>query len=292
MGLAGALAHLRCPHCAAGLALDGGSVRCAAGHTFDVARQGYVNLALAGGPPLRGDTAAMVAARAAFLGAGHFDPISDVVADAVVGAVGVAGADAEIAVAGGVVGCVVDLGAGTGHHLARTLDRLPGRAGLALDSSRFALRRAARAHPRIGAVACDAWRALPVRDATAAVVLSVFAPREAAEIARVLAPGGALVLVTPTERHLAELVAALGLLSVDERKAQRVQETIGVQLEPLRATLCERTLELDGAGARAVVQMGPSAHHLDADALEERLAALGERVRVGVSVRVSVFRRG
>jgi len=279
MGLAGALAHLRCPHCAAGLALDGASVRCAAGHAFDVARHGYVNLAPAGGPPLRGDTAAMVAARAAFLGAGHFEAIADAVA-------------AEAHAAGAVVaGCVVDLGAGTGHHLARALERLPDRAGLALDSSRFALRRAARAHPRIGAVACDAWRALPVRDATAAVVLSVFAPRDAAEIARVLAPGGALVLVTPTDRHLAELVAALGLLRVDERKAQRVQETVGALLEPVRQATCERTLELGAGDARAVAQMGPSAHHLDAQELDERLAALGDPVRVGVSVTVAVFRR-
>jgi 23S rRNA (guanine745-N1)-methyltransferase len=279
MGLAGALAHLRCPLCSAGLALDGGSVRCHTGHAFDVARQGYVNLAPAGGPPLRGDTAAMVAARAAFLGAGHFDAIAEAVAEQ------------ASAAAGGVEGCVADLGAGTGHHLARVLERLPGRAGLALDSSRFALRRAARAHPRIGAVACDAWRALPVRDATAAVVLSVFAPRDAAEIARVLAPDGALVLVTPTERHLAELVAALGLLHVEQRKAQRVRETVGARLEPVRETMCERTLELDATDARAVAQMGPSAHHLDARALEERLAVLGEPVRVGVSVRVSVFRR-
>jgi 23S rRNA (guanine745-N1)-methyltransferase len=280
MGLAGALAHLRCPHCAAGLALDDATVRCPAGHAFDVARQGYVNLAPGGGPPLRGDSAAMVAARAAFLGRGHFDAIADAVAEqAHAGATGVAG-------------CVADLGAGTGHHLARALDRLPDRAGLALDSSRFALRRAARAHPRIGAVACDAWRALPVRDATAAVVLSVFAPRDAAEIARVLAPGGALVLVTPTERHLAELVAALGLLRVDERKRRRVQETIGALLEPVRQATCERTLELGAGDARAVAQMGPSAHHLDAQVLDERLAALGDPVRVGLSVTVSVFRRG
>ena len=62
-------------------------------------------------------------------------------------------------------GCVLDLGAGTGWYLARVLDRLPGRSGLALDLSRHALRRAARAHARIGAVAADAWGPLPVRDA-------------------------------------------------------------------------------------------------------------------------------
>jgi 23S rRNA (guanine745-N1)-methyltransferase len=279
MGLAGALAHLRCPHCAAGLAVAGRSVRCTSGHAFDVARLGYVNLAPAGGPPLRGDTAAMVAAREAFLAGGHYDAIADAVA-----------AEGEAAAAG-VDGCVADLGSGTGHYLARALDRLPGRAGVALDSSKFALRRSARAHARIGAVACDAWRALPLRDATAAVVLSVFAPRNPDEIARVLRPGGALVLVMPTARHLAELVEALGLLRVDERKDERVEETIGARLAPVGRTICETRLRLDAAAARAVAQMGPSAHHLDAADLAERIAALGDEVAVGVSVTLSVFRR-
>src|SRR5688572_20694208 len=119
-------------------------------------------------------------------------------------------------------GCILDLGAGTGWYLARVLERLPGRQGLALDLSKHALRRAARAHPRIGAVACDAWAPLPLRDGVAALVLSVFAPRDGAEIARVLRPGGALVVVTPTDRHLEPLVSKLGLLTVDERKEERI----------------------------------------------------------------------
>ena len=79
----------------------------------------------------------------------------------------------------------LDLGAGTGRQLARVLDALPRRHGIALDVSRPALQRAARAHPRIGAVGCDIWGALPVRSAAAALVLNVFAPRNGDEIARV-----------------------------------------------------------------------------------------------------------
>ena len=278
MGLAGALGHLRCPHCAADLVLADGSVRCARGHSFDVARQGYVNLAPVGGPPLRGDSATMVAAREAFLGAGHFDAITGALGDE---------AEAEAAA---VPGCVVDLGAGTGHHLARVLERLPGRAGVALDSSKFALRRAARAHARIGAVACDAWRELPLRDATAAVVLSMFAPRGGAEIARVLAPGGALVLVAPTARHLAELVEPLGLLHVDPRKDERVEETVGAHLRRIRRSEIEAALSLDREAVRALARMGPSAHHLDEATLDQRAAGLGEPVTITVSVTVSVFR--
>ena len=86
---------------------------------------------------------------------------------------------------------VLDLGAGTGHHLAGVLDALPGALGIALDTSRPALRHAARAHADIAAVVADVWQALPLADATVDLVLDVFSPRNGAEMARVLKPGGA-----------------------------------------------------------------------------------------------------
>lgn len=70
---------LRCPIC--GHPLTGateGTARtlaCPHRHSFDIARQGYVNL-LAGRAPHAGDTGEMVAARADFLAAGHYDLIS------------------------------------------------------------------------------------------------------------------------------------------------------------------------------------------------------------------------
>src|SRR5579859_1324075 len=129
---------LRCPLCRAELTLDQSSLRCPARHAFDVARQGYANLLPGGAHTGTGDTAAMVAARVDFLGAGHYAPIADALAAAVP-----AGTEH-----------VVDLGAGTGSYLARVLDAVPAAHGLALDISKFALRRAAKAHPRAGAVVC------------------------------------------------------------------------------------------------------------------------------------------
>ena len=63
---------------------------------------------------------------------------------------------------------VLDAGTGTGCYLAGVLDALPAATGLGLDVSKPALRRAARAHPRAGAVLADLWRPLPVADAAAA----------------------------------------------------------------------------------------------------------------------------
>jgi 23S rRNA (guanine745-N1)-methyltransferase len=266
---------LACPHCGAALARAGKSVACPSGHSFDVARQGYVSLL-----PGSADTTAMVAAREAFLSAGHFEPL----AEALCG-------EAERLPADGVPGCVLDLGAGTGWYLARVLERLPGRPGLALDLSKLALRRAARAHPRIGAVACDAWRTLPVRDEVAAVVLSVFAPRNGPEIARVLRPGGALVVATPTDRHLGALVASLGLLTVDPRKQDRLEAKLDPHLVLDRRTDRDWPLALGQADVANVVRMGPSAHHVDEGELDARIAALPDPFEVTASVTISVYQR-
>ncbi|MBD0691497.1 putative RNA methyltransferase [Streptomyces sp. CBMA123] len=279
--------YLACPHCAQDLTRHERSLRCPAGHSFDLAKQGYVSLLAGDAHTGTGDTAEMVAARSDFLTAGHYRPIADALAEAaetVGGTDGPGGSD-------GPDGLVADLGAGTGHYLAHVLDALPGRVGAALDISKYALRRAAKAHPRIGAVVCDAWRPLPLREASADLMLNVFAPRNGPEIRRVLRPGGTLLLVSPTARHLRELVAALGLLSVDEEKQRRIDEKLGPYLTPVDRRSVEFTLRLSAQDVRTVVGMGPSAWHTDPDRLASALADLPEPVEVTASVTVAAYRR-
>src|SRR3954453_17777493 len=189
----GALPYLRCPVCRESLSRAGQALRCARGHSFDMARQGYADLS-AGRMPHVGDSAQMVADRAAFLAAGHYDFIAQALADAAEG------------------DFVLDAGTGTGNYLARVLDALPGAAGLGLDVSKPALRRAAKAHPRAAAVLADLWRPLPVADQAASVILDVFAPRNGAEFRRVLRPDGKLLVVTPGPDHLGELVTPYGMI--------------------------------------------------------------------------------
>jgi 23S rRNA (guanine745-N1)-methyltransferase len=287
--LADAIDMLRCPHCGGSLELGEHAARCGAGHSFDVARQGYLNLLPGNARTGSADTAAMVQARTAFLGAGHYAPIATAVAVAAVAAreTGAAGrSGAEGAAAG-----VLDLGAGTGYHLAAALERLPGARGVALDISKHALKAAARAHPRIAAVGCDAWAGLPLGDAVADVAINVFAPRDPAELARVLAPGGTLIVATPNPGHLGELVASVGMLTVPERKRERLAGKLGGLFEPVSETAVERELTLGHGDLAALVAMGPSARHLSGDAIAERVAALADPLAVTMSVTVASYRR-
>lgn len=276
-----AVAILACPSCAAPLAVDQGegSLRCSAGHSFDRARQGHVTLLPPGHRPPSGDSAPMVADRMAFLAAGHYAGISAALGGAVLAGEGAAPST------------LLDLGGGTGQHLAAVLDRAPAATGVVLDSSPYATRRAARVHPRAMAVVADTWARLPVRDAVVDRVLVVFAPRNGPETARVLRPDGRLVVVTPAPDHLAEIVGPLGLLRVDPDKSERLSASLEPHLRPVATTVHRETLLLDHAAVASLVGMGPHARHLTADALAASLGRFRGSVEVTISVVVAAYRR-
>ena len=284
---------LACPVCGRGFTLRPPALRCANGHSFDIARQGYVNLLPGGARPGTADTAEMVAARQAFLAAGHYTPLAGAIADL-----------AAATVPAGPRPCVLDAGSGPGYYLAAVLDRLagrpsgpagppaeagPGPAGLAMDISARALRRAARAHPAIGAVGWDTWRPFPVRDAVMSLVLDVFAPRNAAEFRRVLRDDGALIVVTPAPGHLAELTGPAGLLAVDERKDERLAASLGAHFTLARDQELSLGLRLTRAEAGALAGMGPSARHAGPDG-GGRLAARSEPIAVTAAFRIACYR--
>jgi 23S rRNA (guanine745-N1)-methyltransferase len=286
------LRFLVCPLCGEALAQRDAAVGCRRGHSFDVARQGYVNLLPGGRSVPGGDTPDMVSARAGFLAAGHFAPVAAALAEETAAASAAAGTAASTTATATAqpAGCVAEAGAGTGYYLATVLSALPPEhAGLALDASKAALRRAARAHPRIGAVGCDVWHALPVADQAATVVLNVFAPRNGAEFCRILAPGGRLLVVTPNPGHLQELVAALGLLTVDEDKPGRLARSLDPWFRRVATREITTTRPLATADVRAAVLMGPSAWQAVARGSVARIGGLPDPLPVTLSVTLSTW---
>jgi 23S rRNA (guanine745-N1)-methyltransferase len=265
---------LACPHCARGLTQSEAALQCSNNHSFDIARQGYVSLLGGAGAAAVGDSVEMVAARARFLDAGHYAPLLDELA----------------AQAGHVGGRVVDVGAGTGHYLAAILGHSPHTVGIALDASKAAARRAAHVHPRAGSVLADSWQHLPIRDSCIDVVTSVFAPRRAAELRRVLCSAGALFVLTPTVRHLQELVGPLALLQVDGQKAQRLAQSMDGFFTECTCTALEFSMSMDHRTIEDLVGMGPSAWHATAQVRANRIAALPNPLTVTASVVLTAYR--
>jgi 23S rRNA (guanine745-N1)-methyltransferase len=268
------VAALECPLCRAPLRDEPPALRCPRRHTFDVARSGYVSF-LVGRAVRLGDSAEMLAARARLLDAGHFEPLSAALA-------------AEVPE--GAHGLAVEVGAGTARHLARIVDANPALAGIAVDVSPAAARLAARAHPRVVAIVADARGVLPVGAAVAELALVAFAPRNGAELRRILRADGALLVATPLPRHLAELRPALGLLEIDPQKAERLVAKLEPWFRRERSRSVTWSMELSRSDCEALAAMGPAAHHRSAADLAARAGALSETTRVTGACAIEVWR--
>lgn len=271
--LADVMDLLICPHCSADLDLEDRTILCDRGHSFDVARQGYVSLLPGNAGGILGDSAEMIAAREMFLGGGHFTPIRDAVVDAV-----------------GRREVVLEVGVGSGYYLAAVLEQTGGR-GIGVDVSKAAARRAARAHPGLGSIVADIWNGLPVRSGALGAALCVFSPRNATELQRVIEPGGVLIVVTPTARHQQELIGALGLIGVDDEKARRLGDSLAGKFELASRDVVEFAMELSHADVASLVAMGPSARHTTDASRQASIAALPATTTVTASVVVGVYAR-
>ena len=288
---------LACPLDGEALARRDGAWRCAAGHSFDIARQGYVNLLPVQQKRSRdpGDSKAMVAARQRFLEAGHYRPVAEAVGRAVLDGAGP-----------GPLSCL-DAGCGEGYYLrelaraceeggdegrAETGDAPPSLALLGLDISKWAVLAAARQGKQAGVPA--SWVVgsnahLPVQSGTLDRLLCLFGFPVAAEFARVMKPGGVLLTAEAGPDHLRELREIIYPRLKPER-TERPPAPAGfthLDTETLRYRL-----ELEGAAPIAdLLAMTPHLYRASVEG-RERAAAL-ESLTVTVEVRLSRFvRRG
>lgn len=244
------------------------SLACASGHSFDIAREGYVNLLPSHHrrSARAGDDGEMIAARQRFLAAGHYDPLLAALGAALDGV--------------GAIEGLLDVGCGEGFFTSRL--RRGRTAGI--DISRPAIRLAARACADVAFAVASAVR-LPLADATFDAALVVLAPWYA-DIERVLAPGGTLLRVSPGPGHLRELKT---LVYGDARAHERATLELGT-LAHVDETQVSFTMELD-AGARAdLLAMTPIRHRSSAEQRARALAAGG--LAVTAEFRIDRFRRG
>lgn len=278
---------LICPVCEQPLAREEHGWRCPRGHAFDRAREGYVHLGRSRQP---GDTRAMLRARRAFLERGHYAPLAELLSALAVAQY--AALPSEKRLLG-----TLDAGCGEGYYIGQVQRALAEALPVAppcfgLDVSRDAARLAARRYPAVTFVVADVRARLPFASASLGLLLDVFAPRNPAEFARVLAPGGALLVAIPAPEHLAELRAALPLLGVEAEKQRQVEQQMEAAGFALHAThALNLALSLDAADLAALLAMTPTAWHADTAALAARVSAGHPHTGVTAAFRVLEFRR-
>ena len=198
--------NFKCPSCDQALILQDDTqphtYRCNNQHSFDLAREGYLNLLLAQHKRSRnpGDSDEMIRSRQRFLNAGYYNPLSDAIVAAVAKA------------ASGPEQTVLDLGCGEGYYMqqlriasetASTKLKLSG-----MDISKFAVRLAAK-RKMDARLAVDSVYNIPLFENRIDTAISVFSPISVEETARVLKPGGKLIMVGPGAEHLSGLTSLI-----------------------------------------------------------------------------------
>ncbi len=191
----------RCPVCAAPLERQSHAYRCPAGHSFDIAKEGYTYLL----PPNQkhssapGDDKGMAAARREFLSKEYYRPLLNTLSS-------------QILTLSGEKPDILDVGCGEGYYTAGIHDTLvaagkqPRMAGI--DISKFILRYAAKRTKDVEFAVASCYH-LPLPDASVDILLNCFSPLAIDEFRRVLRPGGHFLYVVPAAHHLWELKQVL-----------------------------------------------------------------------------------
>ena len=264
--------QLICPICGKELNKVDRAFLCPDRHSFDVARQGYVNLltvqqkhSLA-----PGDTREQVLSRRAFLEAGYYAPIAEALVNA--------------AKKHGVSGKILDIGCGEGYYSARLAEAL-GLPLTGLDISKEAVRCAAGKYKNAQWL-CATAAHIPVPDGSAGLLTSLFALTLPEEFHRVLAPNGLYFQVLAAEDHL------MGLKSIiyDELHHKEKDTVPALQgFERLESIPIRFSFAVEGAQIQNLFSMTPHVFRIG-KAGAERLAKT-TTLSDTASCMLNVFRR-
>ena len=284
-------ASLACPLDGLPLAVAERQYRCAAGHTYDMAREGYCNTLLvqhkASLDP--GDSKAMVAARSRFLGAGHYEPVAREVFAVVRSFAVTPGAGGPLT--------VVDAGCGEGHYLvdlARRAQASPDSTAVALagfDVSKWAIRAAARRKAPVTWLVANNKRP-PFAAGSVDLMLCLFGFPVWDGFAQVQRHGGQVLLVDPGPDHLIELREIIypAVTRTGVAPLAPAAEAAGYRLEHTGHLKFGIHLSSNSA-ITDLLAMTPHAHRLTPAGRERQGALVSLAVTVDVALRRLVLRQ-
>ena len=242
---------ITCPVCRCVLDQHAKAWSCANRHSFDVAREGYVNLLLAQqkNSPAPGDSAESLQARRAFLDAGHYAPLREALRSLA----------RELGARR-----ILDLGCGEGYYTSALIDADRERdAGSAaevagLDIAKPAIQLAAKRYRGLSGLTwlVGSGASLPFADQSLDLVTQLFTQLHASELRRVIAPTGHLVIVTPGPEHLWSLRAGL-FETVQAHEPEKFLGELGDGFTLDHRLDISNELDLDQQSLRSLLAMTP-----------------------------------
>ena len=259
---------LICPVCQTPLKIEERTYRCVNSHSFDLAKEGYLNLLLShqrrSADP--GDGKAMIQARRRFFDSGAYAPLVDLIHKTIP------------------AGTVLDAGCGEGALTGSLSGTIFG-----TDISKEAVRTAAKRYKSATWIVANTMRDLPFADQSFDTILSVLAPRNTTEFARLLKPNGHLILGVPGPNHLMELRALLNTTTSDfEEKADEAAEKCAPLFIETQQTPLTFQTDLNREQISDLIQMTPIFWNSSPEA-KEKIGQLNQ-LNITISFVIQTFR--
>ena len=175
-----------CPICKENIQInDTGKMYCINNHSFDVAKQGYVNLMTK--PVASMYSKDLFESRQQIITSGLYDEVQHAIAQLLSGEQ-----------------VILDTGCGEGSHLERICEQLPSSVGVGIDLSKEGIIAAAKHYGNkiwcVGDLANS-----PFQAGSFTTILNFLSPANYDEFKRLLVPGGKVIKVVPQSNYLQQI---------------------------------------------------------------------------------------
>lgn len=234
--------HMRCPICRQPLSCDGNSVRCETGHSYDKAKEGYINLLPVNKKNSKnpGDNAEMINARRSFLEKGYYQKLASHVSDVL---------DHNK------MQCVLDYGCGEGYYTGDLFQSTNCIKVIGIDISKNAIKKAAKKYHQNQYIVGSVYD-VPLADSSIDAIVSIFAPIDPLEMKRLLVDNGQLIIVSAGADHMREIAEII----YDEYKPHNYDPMITLEESFVLSDMQQITYKiqpLDQGDMKSLLMMTP-----------------------------------
>lgn len=250
----------RCPICSLPVDLmDAARIVCEENHSFDLSKQGYVNLA-----PQAHATKydrALFEARKIIMTSGFFQPVLERLVELV-----------DTYTNGIQLPRMLDAGSGEGSHLAYLVSNFEQEiAGIGIDLAKEGVLAAAKDYPGHSWVVADLANC-PFQDAVFDVVLNILSPANYKEFKRILKEDGLLIKLIPENDYLKQL-RTIFYEDADKEKEGNPVESVAAHFKNVKTERVTYDFPLDASLLESLIRMTPLTWGASEDKIERALTS-------------------
>ena len=251
---------LLCPNCKNSLTQKDNVYQCIENHSFDISKEGYLNLLLVNQKSTNfpGDDLTMVTARRKFLDQGFYQCLVEQINLITKNNLKNKSEGDQI---------ILDCGCGEGYYTNKLFQYLkelnkPSTV-FGLDLSKDAIRIAAKKYRDITFIISNLNYELPFKDSSVDLIINIFAPKNPNEFSRILVKGGIVIVAFPNNVHLKSLKEKLGSLTQYGDKPQEVIGNFSKDFKLIDTKQVETNINLSPENAEELVKMTPIYWQID-----------------------------